>query len=230
MTSGTSETPVQEVECSCSEKFFSPVFAGKPMATKCDNCVENDQRASQIAEDERKQQEMVDRVKRSIPPAYASLSFDTIESKANQSEAVEAAKNIEHFLFLYGETGTGKTMIAYCTARKWILEGHKVCVVKAIDMFNQIRSGFSDNSKTDADEIRRFYSEVPYLVLDDLGSEKHNEWVEEIIYKLIDDRRDYLRPTIITSNMKPSGISKRYGARVIRRIKDSGLSIEIKDK
>ncbi len=64
-------------------------------------------------------------------------------------------------------------------------------------------------------------SQIPLLVLDDFGVEKgiFNPANYEKIYKLINTRYEYLRPTIFTSNVSVEGLSEMMDdARIPSRI------------
>ncbi|WP_394468045.1 hypothetical protein PO908_02555 [Streptococcus anginosus] len=58
-------------------------------------------------------------------------------------------------------------------------------------------------------------SKVPYLVLDDLGTEKVTDWSKEILFSILDNRNC----TIITSNLRSSAeIGNIYGEAIKDRI------------
>ncbi len=74
---------------------------------------------------------------------------------------------------------------------------YQVIATTAADLYGRLRPGGSDQGTEH--ELRR-YTRVPILLLDDLGSAKASEWVEEITYRLINERYNACRPTIFTSN------------------------------
>jgi DNA replication protein DnaC len=56
------------------------------------------------------------------------------------------------------------------------------------------------------------------LILDDIGSQKINEWKEEIIFDVIDKRYNSRLPTIITSNFNKTEFEKKYHPRLASRL------------
>lgn len=56
------------------------------------------------------------------------------------------------------------------------------------------------------------------LVLDDLGTERHTEWEAEQLFNIAHARSAARLPSIITSNLDPTGISARYGRRTVERL------------
>lgn len=171
-------------------------------------------------------------LKAGIPPFYHSVSFADMDIDDRNHQAIEAAKKIVNsggFLLLYGDTGVGKTWIATAAAREIIMAGHKVYFSRAIDFFRAVRKGYKD-IKTDASDILQGYKKLDFLILDDLGSEKFTEWIEETVYDVINFRHGSMLPTLITSNMNNAQISEKYGARVARRIAQAGPRIELTGK
>lgn len=167
-----------------------------------------------------------------VPRFYHEVTFDAMTKDNNNKEGIRAAiRMIEGggFLLLHGDTGTGKTWIASALAKEILISGRKVFFTRAIDFFNAVRKGYKDKAKIDADDILRNYKKLPFLIFDDLGSEKFTDWIEETVYNLVDYRHGGVElPTLITSNLNNAQISERYGARVARRIKQVGPRIELK--
>jgi DNA replication protein DnaC len=60
---------------------------------------------------------------------------------------------------------------------------------------------------------------VPLLVLDDLGAEKTTEWVQSVIYEIIDHRYNEYLPLIITTNLKAGELAEKLGSRTADRIR-----------
>jgi DNA replication protein DnaC len=166
--------------------------------------------------------------KAGIPPLYHHVNFMAFD-KSDESGAmvylgVGFAQNPQGFLFLHGDTGCGKTWLAVAIAHNMILEGRKVWFVRSLDLLNEVRRGINDNSSRD---ILDKYKKSAILILDDLGSEKLTDWVNEIVYDLIDYRHSHLKPTIITSNLKGEEIAKVFGSRIMSRIKAAGPIVDM---
>jgi DNA replication protein DnaC len=103
-------------------------------------------------------------------------------------------------LLLTGGTGTGKTYQAYGALRRIAEAGprrYEIIATTAADMYSSLRPG---GSRANSDQDLGRLAHVPLLLLDDLGSAKASEWVEEITYRLINERYNQCLPTIFTSN------------------------------
>jgi DNA replication protein DnaC len=103
-------------------------------------------------------------------------------------------------LLLTGTTGTGKTHQAWAALRMIAEAGphrYELIATTAADMYGALRPGGSARG-TEA-ELDRLV-DIPILLVDDLGSAKASEWVEEVTYRLINRRYNGCKPSIFTSN------------------------------
>ena len=73
------------------------------------------------------------------------------------------------------------------------------------------------------DPIMRELDYAPMLVLDDLGEEDETPRVKASISALLTTRAAAALPTIITTNVEQSVFRKRYGERIVDRLRGAGL-------
>lgn len=214
--------------------------SGKVVTPYCDECaeaVEQEEKEAEFKKDIEGWCRYIDRIKSDypkhalrcgIPPRYHDISFDALTVDEEVKEAIELALKFaadpQGFLFLHGDTGRGKTSIAAAAAREIILSGEGLLFVRTIDFLNKVRKGFNSDKAVDVfDEFKQ----APILILDDLGTEKWSAWVNEVVYDLIDYRYGYLKPTIVTSNLMASEISKLFGPRIASRLRHAGPVVKI---
>lgn len=119
-------------------------------------------------------------------------------------------------LYIYGGVGTGKTFNIYALAKLIRMNMIRVKVKNFPDWLDELRQSYDKfNAEQDIkDELR----DEAILMIDDIGSEKQTEWVQEIIYRLINNRYEQIRPTIFSSNLSLSEIAGKYGERIASRI------------
>ncbi len=65
------------------------------------------------------------------------------------------------------------------------------------------------------------------LILDDLGAEKPTEWVRERMYEIVNQRYEWMRPIIVTSNLSPAQLAKQVGQRVASRLMEMCEVVEL---
>lgn len=141
---------------------------------------------------------------------------------ANFSQMKENGKG----LLLFGTVGTGKTFAAACIANALIDKGVPCLVTNFARLVNTI-SGMYDGKQEYIDGLNRF----ALLVIDDLASERNTEYMNEIVYNIIDSRYRAGLPLIITTNLTgeelkhPAEISKQ---RVYSRIFEMCIPLEVK--
>ena len=93
------------------------------------------------------------------------------------------------------------------------------------DLLRLIRSTYNPLVRTAEMDILRPVMDADLLVLDDLGSEKPSEWVEETMNLIVNTRYNERRPTIFTTNFEelpddndPEGLKSRIGFRIHSRL------------
>ncbi|MEU9760250.1 ATP-binding protein [Streptomyces sp. NPDC047987] len=104
-------------------------------------------------------------------------------------------------LVLHGNIGTGKTHQAYGALRRVAEAGpcnfHMIATT-APDLYGLLRPGGSDKgSETELKRLMR----IPFLLLDDLGTEKLSEFTEEATYRIVNHRYNESLPLLITTNL-----------------------------
>ena len=56
------------------------------------------------------------------------------------------------------------------------------------------------------------------IVIDDLGSQGHNDWREKMMFEMLDIRYNNSKPTIFTTNLSKAMFAKLYEPRIMSRL------------
>lgn len=155
-----------------------------------------------------------------------SLYPDEADGKANPREAaaqtLKICKNfVENFpcgknLLFFGKPGLGKTHLSLAIAGEILGKGYGVVystAQKIVDSVIKERFSYSDSGETVSS-----IENCDLLIIDDLGTEISTAPSVAVINDVIDTRIMKNKSTVISTNLSPDEIEKRYDARVLSRL------------
>lgn len=166
-------------------------------------------------------------------PALENSRFefdDAPDSKASIA-CRRFSENFDEFLasgkglVFTGSVGVGKTFYASCIANALMEKLHPVLVTSISRMIRGMEGDFGNRNET-IDYLRRF----DLVVFDDLGVERNTDYVNELVYAIIDGRVRSGKPMIITTNVGMDALRKTDGipigtARIYDRILSACIPI-----
>lgn len=175
-----------------------------------------------------------------IPPRYRGVSFDrppvsdmahdmasrhVVTAVRELTDRLDASLDEGRGLWLMGNTGTGKTTLGMLVAKAALAAGRTVGVYFTPKLLTQIRQTYQATDSEDAYEafFRRLTS-VDLLYIDDLGSERHTDWVVEQLYALVNERYETQRSMLVTSNAERDvdegqrRLEEQIGSRTVSRL------------
>lgn len=169
-----------------------------------------------------------------IPRRYQQCelsNFDTGISSHRQAHQkvtrfIEQFPVVDRGLLLHGDHGVGKTHLAVALLKDVIrLKGARGLFYETRDLLKLVRDTYTSQSDATELEVLRPVFEAELLVLDDVGSEKKSEWVEETLGLVINTRYSERRVTVITTNLQdltddthPNSIMFKLGGRIRSRL------------
>ena len=194
--------------------------------------------AREREEEARRQREFAEKVQRyrSIGFPESQMSRWTFEADDGSNPKMSTAMQnyVQHFpefraqgkgLLLFGNVGTGKTFLAACVANALIDQGTPCLVTNFARIANTVQ-GLFEGRQEYYDSLNKF----PLLVLDDLSAERKTEYMQEIVFNVIDARYRAKLPLIVTTNltreelMNPADITYQ---RIFSRLFEMCTPIEI---
>lgn len=120
-------------------------------------------------------------------------------------------------LLFSGDPGLGKTFLSACIAREVSETGHSVVYDTAQHVFSRFESQKFSGDEAAGEDVQRTLR-CDLLIVDDLGAELTTEFVRSALYQIVNTRLLARKSTIISTNIKPDDLEKRYGAAVASRI------------
>jgi DNA replication protein DnaC len=163
-----------------------------------------------------------------VPRRFLDHTFETFPHKG-KAELLAFCENWngKENLLLYGRYGVGKTGLLAAAIRHVVLTTvpGKIMFSSTVALTDALRAGYNDG--TFQETMNRAQS-AALLVLDDLGSEKASEWVQERLFSIIDYRYGNMRPTWASSNLSLEDLASQIGERSFWRLIENGRVIELR--
>ncbi|MCI5904606.1 MAG: ATP-binding protein [Oscillospiraceae bacterium] len=157
---------------------------------------------------------------------------DDCKNQMLSQVARKYADNFDRFkkvgtgLLLYGGVGTGKTFAAACIANFLIDKGIPVLMTSFPRIANTVQG-----MTTGRQEYYDSFNDYILLIIDDLSAERKTEYMQEIVYNVIDTRCNSGLPMIITSNITAQELKNPVDTtseRIFSRLLEKCHPIEIK--
>ena len=164
------------------------------------------------------------RQKAGIPPNYEDAALDNFKIPQHNPLARDGLGKVQlqvkafvrEFpapdrpgLLLIGDTGTGKTHLAVGALKAILERGFEGLFFDYQNLLDRIRAGFDSASGSSDREAYRSALDAQVLLLDDLGSHRVTDWVEDTVTSIITYRCNHLKPLIATTNLPDDDVTGR---------------------
>lgn len=161
---------------------------------------------------------------REVPPRFKDATFSSFKcSSDKQRKTVEYLKTGGSAV-IYGSNGVGKTHLAYATCEYQARQGKVARYILAFDFFNEVRKSFSNGS---TDKVVGKYRGYDLLVIDEIDKTQGTPTEFVYLYSLINERYNYMKPTILITNATPSEFGAIIGESALDRVASDGKVIDL---
>ena len=123
-------------------------------------------------------------------------------------------------LLISGNTGVGKTYLANCIAGEILKAGKSVIYMSAHQFFSQLADYTFRRGQENADTLS-FLLHCDLLIIDDLGTELNNGFINSQLFLCINERILHRKSTIISTNLSLKQLSQTYTERISSRFIES---------
>jgi DNA replication protein DnaC len=237
----------QDAQCACGATFRQTKLAKRWLPEQCRQCQESaDLTRTAVArahDTEARDHAAAKRADRALAalevrPKYRDVTLGTFrhhgtpEDRQHQARVLQIARrylgswpDVEPILVFRGGPGTGKGHVAWSIAKE-LAEVHaaRVEVVKLSDLVRRLRSGWGRAEGGEAeDRVLAHYRGLDLLILDEVSSHAfYGQNIHQHLYDVLDDRAEFQRPTILTSNESDAGLEAILRPALWDRLFDGG--------
>lgn len=124
-------------------------------------------------------------------------------------------------LWLPGDFGTGKTMVANLMLKEFVRRGYTCFATTFKDTLERMTDGWHDPA--DKRMFARRFEQSKVLLLDDVGGEFATRLSEPTFEGLVRTRTQHARPTFVTTNLSEDYLLKGYGAAAVSLLKEKSI-------
>ena len=239
------ERPTVNKICDDHGDYVSNVYSlpnGKaPVETACPKCAEIEKGKERQAEQSYNFRVKQDSIIRSfvdgeLPPRFKSKDFNGYEANSDKSKKALMAcqKYADNFdtrlsagggMIFCGEAGTGKTHLASAIINKIIHDQYASVFMSALAATRHVKATYAkDSYKSESDAIKDFLR-PDLLVIDEVGVQFGTDAEKIILFEIINQRYQHVKPTILISNLTLDELSEYIGERVVDRMYEGGGAV-----
>ena len=156
---------------------------------------------------------------------FNSINKNAQNAKNLAYDIITSFPNVEKGLYLWGNPGTGKTLLSSIILTELItryaVDGRLVKISR--NFFGKLKATFVEGSSTygQAQQIEQEMANVDILIVDDFGTQRDTPWEQETLYNLVDARYEKEKFTIFTSNSDPNiAMRDLFEGRILSRIRE----------
>jgi DNA replication protein DnaC len=198
-------------ECArCGKEAFL-VDSLNDRSTVCDSC---------------KRKETLALFFRTVPPLYQETDPEQIPCRKTAEAVLKMAQGpgFSRNMFLWGESGLGKTRTLYLLARKLIENGNTVLVLRGQEFGAEIYERTKPNGSCDVVGYINRLARVQVLCIDEVDKIRYTGRTETEFFNLLERRLSNGKPTILIANSDAQYFAKRFAQEfkdpVLRRLKE----------
>ena len=185
------------------------------------------------AELERQQRRWIAKIgKAAIPDRFKDRTLDSYIAKTSGQQTAlafckEYANNFDEVLktgrsaIFCGRVGTGKTHLAIGIALSIMQQQRSPVFVTVQRLIRRVKDSWHTKEET-ASEVIEAFASPDLLILDEIGVQFGSEFEKQILFDVLNERYEKLKPSILLSNIPKEQLGEYLGERVADRLRENG--------
>ena len=232
--------PQKEKHCSKHGYYVSTNYIGNYW-TECPECMTLVKKKKQDEEKDKYIRQEQERIQRrwmskikgaAIPERFKDRTLDSyVAQTSGQQKALafakEYAENFDQVIktgrsaIFVGKVGTGKTHLAVGIALSIMQQQRSPVFVTVQRLIRRVKDSWRTKEETESEVINAFAS-PDLLILDEVGVQFGSEFEKQILFDVLNERYEKLKPSILLSNIPSEQLSDYLGERVTDRLRENG--------
>lgn len=234
------DRPTEERNCSEHGAYTATNFLGEHW-TACPKCLEilQEKQEEEILQKEKEAALEREQLKwkakingAAIPERFKDRTLDSyIARTTGQEKALafskEYAENFDQVMkegrsaIFVGKPGTGKTHLAIGIALEIIKQQRSPVFVTVQRLIRRVKDSWHTKNETESEVVDVFAS-PDLLILDEVGVQFGSEFEKQMLFDVLNERYEKLKPSILLSNIPREQLSDYLGERVTDRLRENG--------
>ena len=234
------DRPTEQRNCKRHGTYTSTNFIGDYW-TECPSCMAIKRKEAEKEEEEKFKQQAREREQRrwmakvnsaAIPERFKDRTLDSyVAQTSGQQKALafakEYAENFDQVIktgrsaIFVGKPGTGKTHLAIGIALSIMQQQRSPVFVTVQRLIRRVKDSWRTKEETESEVIDAFAS-PDLLILDEVGVQFGSEFEKQLLFDVLNERYEKLKPSILLSNIPSEQLSDYLGERVTDRLRENG--------
>ena len=232
--------PQKEKHCPKHGYYVSTNYIGDYW-TECPECMtvkknelEEQENLKYIRqEEERRHRRWMGKIKTAlIPERFKDRTLNSYIAKTSDQKtalafAKEYAENFDQVMktgrsaIFVGKVGTGKTHLAVGIALSIMEQQRSPLFTTVQRLVRRVKDSWRTKEETESEVIEAFAS-PDLLILDEIGVQFGSEFEKQILFDVLNERYEKLKPSILLSNIPREQLGEYLGERVTDRLRENG--------
>ncbi len=234
------DRPTEERNCPEHGAYTATNFLGEHW-TACPKCLEILQEKQEEESLQKQKEAALEREQlkwkakingAAIPERFKDRTLDSyIARTTGQKKALafskEYAENFDQVMkegrsaIFVGKPGTGKTHLAIGIALEIIKQQRSPVFVTVQRLIRRVKDSWHTKNETESEVVDVFAS-PDLLILDEVGVQFGSEFEKQMLFDVLNERYEKLKPSILLSNIPREQLSDYLGERVTDRLRENG--------